>query len=74
VLIRLDRLLCAVAGRIEQIHRTLSLFSASVQHRQEAERLGRYQQMTRGMRLGCLFITTISLAAACAVFWIVLRD
>jgi hypothetical protein len=74
VLIRFDQALCAAAAGLERLHRMLILLTASAQHRESAERLSRYRRMSRGMRLGCLFVTILSLAAAAVVFWIVLRD
>jgi hypothetical protein len=73
-LIRIDRAICAVAAVLENLHRNLTVFSGSAEDRQDAERINRYRRLPRGTRLGCLFVSALSLAAACAVFWLVFRD
>lgn len=66
--------MCAAAAVLEDLHQNLKVFSGSAEHRQDAERINRYRRLPRGTRLGCLFISTLGLAATCVVFWLVFRD
>ena len=66
--------MCIVAAVFEDLHRNLTVFSGSAEHRQDAERINRYRRLPRGTRLGCLLISSLSLTAACTVFWLIFRD